>query len=554
MTKSELIGNLGTIGRSGSAQFLDQTHGTTRLSLIGRFGIGFYSAFALANRVQVFAKHNHSEHQYLWESDGGGTFTVKLDASVEENERLTRGTKVVLHVKREHEDLLNSFRLRTLVTNRLQFIKHPIEMFVKDPNWGISQSPPSRSWSHSNKQYPIWYCTPSTLSLAQYATFYLSVTGEFAPPLAAKHFLTRTKSSFDLSGLIFLPKWFHSGGLRNLNFRLCVRRVLLASQPRALVPDWLSFVTAVVNSENLPLHISREFPQQPKFWKVIREAVTENCLEMLLAVARSSVRGYLDKFALYLKVGFVKCRAHRSKIVELLRFFSSRDETTSLREYVNRMPEHQSSVYYIIGPALSRDTLRSSPFVQICRKMRIEVLLLTDAIDAYVVLELREYGGKELVPIDSETFLAQRDVHHPLCVQMQGAETLCELFKGILGKRVESVVVAHSSFGPYPCHIVSDFGWNPNLAPTLRAKLFQQSGGNLSTDQPRKFANKTLVVNPNAAVIQELVARILAGRVDEKFEDIVRLLCDVALVQSGFEIADPNEFALLVHRLLLLWG
>jgi len=506
MTKTDLINHLGTIARSGTKNFMQAVADGADISMIGQFGVGFYSSYLVADKVTVVSKNNDDE-QYIWESEAGGHFTVQRDTT---NEPLGRGTKIILHMKEDQTDFLEDRTLKDLVKKHSQFIQYPIKLYTtkeeevtdeetevkaaKEETEGEAkvedveedETPKAdkkkkkvekHEWEELNKQKPIWLRAPSEVTKEEYGAFYKSLSADWEDHLAVKHFSVEGQLEFKC--LLFVPKrapfdMFESKK-KNSNIKLYVRRVFIMDNCEDIIPEWLSFVKGVVDSEDLPLNISRETLQQNKVLKVIKKNIVKKALELFNEIAenKEDFDKFYEAFSKNLKYGIHDDATTKDKIAELLRYHSTKSgaEMTSIRDYITRMKEGQEEIYYICGE--SKKQVESSPFLESLKKKGLEVLLMTDPIDEYSMQQLKEFDGKKFKNISKEGLnTATTDEEKTKAEELKKqTEELCKVIKDTLGESNVEKVISSTRLADSPCCIVTgEFGWTANMERIMKAQ------------------------------------------------------------------------------------
>jgi len=523
MEKSDLVNNLGTIAKSGTRAFMEAISAGADISMIGQFGVGFYSSYLVADKVVVISKNNDDD-QYRWESNASGTFTVIPD----DGEPITRGTKIILHMKEDMTEFLEERRLKDLVKKHSEFISFPISLQVekstdkevtdsdddekkdddkKDDEPKIEDEKKEKKTkkikevTHElevlNKTKAIWMRKPEDITKEEYANFYKGLSNDWEEHLAVQHF--SLEGNMEFTALLFLPKrapfdLFESKKKKN-NIKLYVRRVFIMDDCEEIIPDWLGFVKGVVDSEDLPLNISRETLQQNKILKVIKKNIVKNCLTMFtkLMENQEDYKKFYEQYSKNLKLGIHEDTANRTKIAELLRFSTSKsgEDQISFKDYIARMKEGQKGIYYITGE--SKASVSASPFMEGLKKRGYEVLYLVDPIDEYMVQQLKEYDGKKLISVTKEGLDLEDTEDEKKKREEEKArfEPLCKLMKDVLGDKVEKVCVS-TRIDESPCVLVtSEHGWTANMERIMKAQALRD---NSMTSY--MLSKKTMEINP----------------------------------------------------------
>jgi len=677
MTKSDLVNNLGTIAKSGTKGFMQALSSGADISMIGQFGVGFYAAFLVADKVTVTSKNNDDE-VYAWESCAGGSFTV---SSVENDELVgSRGTRITLHLKEDQMDYLEESTIREIVKTHSEFINYPINLLVErereveveksttseepvaeDSTTSAEDSTPSAEepsteepsaeapsteepsteapsaeapsteapsaeepsteepsaeaasteapsaeapsteapsteapsaeapsteepsaeehqegiveevdeaeeakeevvkekvtekyteYETLNQNKPLWTRNPDSVTSEEYASFYKAISGDWEEHLGVKHF--QVEGQMEFRAMLFLPKRAPQdvfGKSNKKNIKLYVRRVFITDNCEDLMPEWLGFLKGLVDSEDLPLNISREMLQQSRILKVIRKNLVKKSVELFHDIMEDTekCKQFYQQYSKNIKLGVHEDSANRSKLVKLLRYYSSQslEELTSFDDYITRMPENQKDIYYITGQ--DRNVLAQSDFVQGIKKHGFEVLLMDEAIDEYVLQQVKDYDGKKLVSITQEGFeLPKSEEEATAFAKLQEEYApVCQKIKEILGNKLEKVVVT-DRLQDVPCCIVTgQFGWSANMERIMRSQAL-----NDMSSLAYMTGKRNMEVNPTHPIVKELKDKLLNPASEAGARDLINLLYETSLINSGFSLENTGTFAERIFRIV----
>jgi len=625
MTREQLISNLGVVAKSGTTEFVEAaTSGSDALSLIGQFGVGFYSVYLAADKVTVTSKNVDDPHQHIWESTADSVFTVVQDPR---GNTLGRGTSVTLHLKEDAEEFLSVSKLEEIVTRYSSFIQFPI--FIREEKTVSTEVPLNEEelaaleeveseddesegddedlevsdeededaapktktvqetvidWKRVNKVKAIWTRSPSDITEEEYNDFYKSLTKADEDPLTKIHFTAEGEITF--RSILYIPKKAEPGLYdkfyeKSTSLKLYVRKVLISDEFDDFLPRYLNFVKGVVDSEDLPLNVSRETLAQSRVLKVMSKKITRKVLEMLRKLSQrdedededdedeededededaeanadedeiedeAEADDYLtfwEQFGKSIKLGIIDDRSNKSKLTKLLRYVTSKSngKFISLEDYVDRMSDDQRYIYYITGSSI--DSVESSPFLEKLVKRGYEVIYMVDPLDEYVTQSLTEFDGNTLMSATKEGLkFGDEDTAKEEALAEEFSD-FTEWLAGVYGSKVEKVVVSNR-IATSPCVLVTgQYGWSANMERIMKAQTF----GN-ADQQQYMLSKKTLEINPRHPIIRSLKERSEADAEDEAVADLATLMYDAALLSSGFQMEDSNDFATRIHRVI----
>ncbi|WP_392561932.1 molecular chaperone HtpG [Orbus sturtevantii] len=537
MTRDEVIDNLGTIAKSGTKAFLESigSDQAKDSQLIGQFGVGFYSSFIVADKVTVKtrAATAKSNQAIIWESTGEGEYTIS-DTTKE-----TRGTEITLHLKQDDKEFLDDWRVRSVVSKYADHISLPVEV------QSVDEESKETKWEKINKAQALWTRSRNEISDDEYKEFYKHLSHDFADPLSWSH--NRVEGKQEYTSLLYIPAkapWDMWNREHKHGLKLYVQRVFIMDDAEQFMPNYLRFVKGLIDSNDLPLNVSREILQDSKVTQNLRNACTKRALQMLEKLAKDDQEKYLQfwgEFGLVLKEGTGEDLANKESIAKLLRFASthtdSDTQTISIDDYVGRMQENQDKIYYITAD--SYNAAKNSPHLELFRKKGIEVLLLSDRIDEWMMSNLTEFEGKSFQSVsksdESIEKLADQETEEQKQAEKE-LEPFVERVKAVLGDKVKEVKLTHRLTST-PAIVTTA----ADEMTTQMAKLFAAAG------QKAPDVKYTFEINPE----HQLVKQAANTADDLEFKDWVELLLDQALLAEKGSLVDPSQFIQRMNKLLV---
>ncbi|MGY6088827.1 molecular chaperone HtpG [Avibacterium paragallinarum] len=541
MTREQVIDHLGTIAKSGTKEFLTALGAEQAKDshLIGQFGVGFYSAFIVADKVTVKTRAAGvpADQGVLWESNGDGEYTV---ADIEKKDR---GTEITLHLRDEEKEFANAWRLREIISKYSDHIGLPVEILSKE--YDDEGKETGVKWEKINKAQALWTRSKGEISDEEYKEFYKHLSHDFADPLLWAH--NKVEGNQEYTSLLYVPSkapWDLFNRDHKKGLKLYVQRVFIMDDAEQFMPNYLRFMRGLIDSNDLPLNVSREILQDNKVTAALRKALTKRSLQMLEKLAKDNPEQYLQfwkEFGLVLKEGVGEDFANREQIAGLYRFASthtdSSEQTVSLADYVARMKEGQKAIYYITAD--SYIAAKNSPHLELFNKKGIEVLLLSDRIDEWMLSYLSEFDGKPLQPITKSDLdlgdLADKEAEEEQKAQDEAFGSFIERVSSLLGERVKAVRLTHR-LTDTPAVVSTD---NDQMT-TQMAKLFAMSG------QPVPEVKYTFELNPN----HPLVKKVADMADEDQFANWIELLLEQAMLAERGSLENPTAFIKRVNELL----
>ncbi|GAV56745.1 HSP90 domain-containing protein/HATPase_c_3 domain-containing protein [Cephalotus follicularis] len=608
MTKEDLIKNLGTIAKSGTSAFVEKMQTSGDLNLIGQFGVGFYSVYLVADYVEVISKHN-DDKQYVWESKADGAFAISEDTW---NEPIGRGTEIRLHLRDEAGEYLEENKLKELVKKYSEFINFPIYIWAtkevdvevpaddessdeeetsdssssededKEAEEGededAEQKPKTKTvkettyeWELLNDVKAIWLRNPKEVTDEEYTKFYQSLAKDFGDekPLAWSHFTA--EGDVEFKAILFVPpkaphdlyESYYNNNKANL--KLYVRRVFISEEFDELLPKYLSFLKGLVDSDTLPLNVSREMLQQHSSLKTIKKKLIRKALDMIRKIVdedpdesnekdktdvekssdsdekRGQYTKFWNEFGKSIKLGIIEDAANRNRLAKLLRFESTKSDgkLTSLDQYISRMKSGQKDILYITGT--SKEQLEKSPFLERLVKKNYEVIFFTDPVDEYLMQYLMDYEDKKFQNVSKEGLKLGKDSKDKEL--KESFKELTKWWKGELASDNVADVKISNRLDNTPCVVVtSKFGWSANMERIMQSQTLSDA-----SKQAYMRGKRVLEINPRHPIIKELREKVVKDPEDENLKKTAQLIYQTALMESGFMPYDPKDFAAHIY-------
>ncbi|KAK4751364.1 hypothetical protein SAY87_004846 [Trapa incisa] len=606
MTKEDLIKNLGTIAKSGTSAFVEKMQTSGDLNLIGQFGVGFYSVYLVADYVEVISKHN-DDKQYVWESKADGAFAISEDTW---NEPLGRGTEIKLHLREEAGEYLDESKLKDLVKRYSEFINFPIHLWASkevdvevpaeddesdeedssetstseegDGDSDKSEDEEKKSktktvkettyeWELLNDVKAIWLRSPKEVTDEEYTKFYHSLAKDFSEekPMSWSHFTA--EGDVEFKAVLFVPPKAPSDlyesyyNTKKSNLKLYVRRVFISDEFDELLPKYLNFLKGLVDSDTLPLNVSREMLQQHSSLKTIKKKLIRKALDMIRKIAEEDPDESTDKdkkdvdnsgeedekkgqytkfwneFGKSIKLGIIEDATNRNRLAKLLRFETTKSDgkLTSLDQYISRMKSGQKDIFYITGS--SKEQLEKSPFLERLKKKNYEVIFFTDPVDEYLMQYLMDYEDKKFQNVSKEGLKLGKDSKDKDL--KESFKDLTKWWKSALAKDNVDDVKISNRLDNTPCVVVtSKYGWSANMERIMQSQTLSDA-----KQQAYMRGKRVLEINPRHPIIKELRERVVTNPEDDSVKQTAQLMYQTALMESGFVLNDPKDFASRIY-------
>lgn len=539
MNRDEVVDNIGTIAKSGTKEFLSKMTGDAAKdsNLIGQFGVGFYSSFIVADKVTLTTRRagDKANKGVIWESDGENGFTL------EDTKKDTHGTEITLHLKEEEKEFANNYRLRSVISTYSDHIPLPVKMLKADEEGKLTEE-----WEIVNKANALWTEQKSTLKDEDYQEFYKHISHDWENPLAWSH--NHVEGNLEYKSLLYIPSkapfdlWEPE---QKNGIKLYVQRVYIMDDTKNLMPNYMRFVRGVIDSNDLPLNVSREILQSNKTVDSMRKASVKKVLGLLEKMAKNDKENYQkfwNEFGRVIKEGPAEDFANKEQIAKLLRFSSTdsdaEEQTVTLEDYVSRMKDEQEEIFYITAETFA--AAKNSPHLEIFRKKGIEVLLLSDRVDEWLTNGLQEFDGKKLQSVakgelDLSKFESEKDKKEQEKIEEKAGGVIKHL-KDVLGEKVEDVRVSHRLTSSPSCIVLNE----QDMALYMQ-NLMKQAGHEMPSNKP------VLEINPT----HPLIKRMEAETDDDQFADWAAILFDQALLAEGAQLEDPAGFVSKLNKLML---
>lgn len=576
MTKNDLINNLGTIAKSGTKSFIEQLKNNNGdINMIGQFGVGFYSAYLIANKVTVISKHN-DDNTYCWTSEAGGSFNVFpiTDSS------MNRGTSIHLHLKEDMYSYLESDQIKQIIKKYSQYVEFPIYVEtektktvevedneevedVKDDEVKVEEvvneedgekkeekkktiEEKYKEFDLVNDDKPIWTKNPDDITSEEYTKFYKSLENQYDEHLEVLHF--HVEGNVEYRAILYVPKRAPFDMFENkkkCSVKLYVRRIFITDSCEELIPDYLKFVSGIVDSDDMPLNISREMLQQNKILKIISKNLVKKCIDLFKKISEDEekYKVFYNNFSKNIKLGIHEDSVNRNKLASLLRFETntSNDKPISFDEYIDNMKENQKGIYYITGE--SKNAIKDAPFIERLEKLGYNVFYMTDPIDEYMVQQLKEYNGKKLINITKDKLEIDEIDKDEFDKQKEQYKELCTFIKDTIGsENIENVNVSNR-LDKSPCILVTnEWGMSANMQRIMKAQALRNNN-----DVSFMMGKKIMEINPSNRIIQSLNNKYKENKISK---DVIWLLYEVALINSGFSLDNNKSFADRIHKLI----